>query len=100
MNRLRPQATTSHPRSVSKMLRATFLSVGLSVLATSALAATDIETCRDNQADAAARLTACNAAGADDKVTGRPKAFANWYIGDSLLRKRDHDGALALFNKA
>jgi tetratricopeptide (TPR) repeat protein len=82
------------------MLRALFLSVGLSVLATSALAATDIETCRDNQADGAARLTACNAAVADDKVTGKPKAFAHWYIGDSLLRKRDHDGALALFNKA
>ncbi len=82
------------------MLRATFLSVGLSVIATSALAATDIEICRDNQADAAVRLTACNAAVADDKVTGRPKAFANWYIGDALLRKRDHDGALALFNKA
>jgi tetratricopeptide (TPR) repeat protein len=82
------------------MLRACFLSVGLSVIATSALAATDIETCRDNQADAAARLTACNAAVADDKVTGKPKAFAHWYIGDSLLRKRDYDGALAIFNKA
>jgi tetratricopeptide (TPR) repeat protein len=82
------------------MLRASFLSIVSVVAATSALAATDIETCRDNQADAAARLTACNAAIADDKVTGRPKAFATWYIGDSLLRKRDHDGALALFNKA
>src|SRR5215216_1841796 len=82
------------------MLRALFLSVGLSVLATSALAATDIETCRDNQAEAADRLTACNAAVADDKITGKPKAFAHWYIGDSLLRKRDYDGALAVFNKA
>src|SRR4030095_6629442 len=82
------------------MLRACFLSVGLSVIATSALAATDIETCRDNQADAAARLVACNAAIADDKVTGKPKAFAHWYIGDSLLRKRDYDGALVIFHKA
>ena len=65
------------------MLRALFLSIGSFLLATSALAATDIETCRDNQADAAARLTACNAAVADDKVTGKPKAFANWYIGDA-----------------
>ena len=51
------------------MLRAFLLSIGLSVVATSAWAATDLETCRDNQADAAARLTACNAVVADDKVT-------------------------------
>lgn len=82
------------------MLRACFLSVGLSLIVTSALAATDVETCRDNQADAAARLTACTAVTADDKVTGKPKAFANWYIGDSLLKKRDYDGALAVLNKA
>ena len=60
------------------MLRAFLLSIGLSVLATSAWA-DDVETCRDNQAEAAARLTACNAVIADDKVTGKPKAFANWY---------------------
>ena len=82
------------------MIRGFLLSVVTLAIAGPALAATDIETCRDNQADAAARLTACNGAVADDKVTGKPKAFANWYIGDSLLRKRDHDGALALFNKA
>jgi tetratricopeptide (TPR) repeat protein len=82
------------------MLRAFLLSIVAVVAATPALAATDIETCRDNQADAAARLTACNAAIADDKVTGRPKAFAVWYIGDSLMKKRDYQGALALFNKA
>jgi len=82
------------------MLRACLLSIGLSVIATSALAATDIETCRDNQADAAARLTACNAAIADDKVTGKPKACAHWYIGDSLSKKRDYNGAIVAFNKA
>ncbi len=82
------------------MLRAFLLSIGLSVIATSALAATDIETCRDNQADAAARLTACNAAIADDKVTGKPKAFAHWYIGDSLSKKRDYNGAIVAFDKA
>ena len=81
------------------MLRAFLLSIGLSVLATSAWAG-DVETCRDNQAEAAARLTACNAVIADDKVTGKPKAFAVWYYGDTLLRKRDYDGALAAFNKA
>jgi tetratricopeptide (TPR) repeat protein len=82
------------------MLHAFFLSIGLSVIAGSAWAATDLEICRDNQAEAAARLTACTAVVADDKVTGRPKAFANWFIGDSLLKKRDYDGALAVLNKA
>lgn len=81
------------------MLRAFFLSLGLAVLATSAWAG-DVETCRDTQAEAAARLTACNAVIADDKVTGKPKAFATWYFGDTLLRKRDYDGALTAFNKA
>ena len=81
------------------MLRAFFLSLGLAVLATSAWAG-DVETCRDNQAEAAARLAACNAVIADDKVTGKPKAFAVWYFGDTLLRKRDYDGALVAFNKA
>jgi Flp pilus assembly protein TadD len=100
MNRPHPVATTGHPWSGSQMLRAFFLSIGLSVAATSAWAATDLETCRDNQAEATARLAACNAVVADDKVTGKPKAFANWYIGDSLLRKRDYDGALVVLNKA
>lgn len=82
------------------MLRAFLLSVGVLAVAIPALAATDVETCRDNQAEAAARLTACKAVSTDDNVTGKPKAFANWYIGDALLKKRDYDGALAVLNKA
>jgi hypothetical protein len=49
MNRPHPVATTGHVRSVWQMLRAFLLSIGLSVVATSAWAATDLETCRDNQ---------------------------------------------------
>src|SRR5438552_6139344 len=82
------------------MLRALILSIGLFVVAMPALAASDVETCRDNQAEAAVRLTACTAVTADEKVTGKPKAYATWYLGDSLLKKRDYDGALAVFNKA
>ena len=37
------------------MLRASLLTIGLRVVATPALAASDVETCRDNQAEAAAR---------------------------------------------
>ena len=81
------------------MLRA-FLSIASLLFASSALAATDVETCRDNQAEAAVRLTACNAVIADDKVTGRPKAFANWHVAESHMKKREYDRALALLNKA
>ncbi|MBR1125873.1 caspase family protein [Bradyrhizobium lablabi] len=81
------------------MLRACSLLIAPLFVATSALAATEVETCRDNQADAAIRLTACNAVIADDKAAGRPKAFAHWYVADSLLKKRDYDGAVALLNK-
>ena len=65
------------------MLRACFQSAGLFVVAMPALAATEVETCRDNKVEAAVRLTACTAVAADEKVTGKPKAFANWYVGDS-----------------
>src|SRR5205823_2195437 len=86
-----PRDKNPFPRSVSRMMRGFLVSIVTLVVAGPALAAADIETCRDNQAEAAARLTACNAAVADDKVTGKPKAFANWYIGDSLLKKRAYD---------
>lgn len=81
------------------MLRAFLLSLALSVIAASAWAG-DAETCRDNRTEATARLAACNAAIADDKVIGNPKAFAYWYVGDTLLKKRDYDGALVALNKA
>ena len=81
------------------MLRASLLSFGLLVGAWPAYAG-DVETCRDAKAEAAARLAACNAVIADEAVTGKPKAFAQWYLGDSLLKKRDYDRALAAFNKA
>jgi tetratricopeptide (TPR) repeat protein len=84
------------------MLRALalFLAFGLSVFATPAPAASNLETCRDGKAEAEARLAACTAAAADDRITGKPKAFANWYIGTALLKKRDYDGALTVLNKA
>src|SRR5206468_1340871 len=70
-----PRDKNPSPGSISRMMRGFLLSVVTLAVAGPALAATDIETCRDNQADAAARLTACNAAIADDKVTGKLKVF-------------------------
>jgi len=82
------------------MLRAFFLIVVTLFAAGSALAAGDIDTCRDAQAEPAARLTACEAAIADDKITGKPRAFAFWFRGEALLKKRDNDGAITAFSAA
>ena len=65
-----------------------------------ALAAAEIETCRDAGATSEARLVACSAVIADATMSGRPKAAAHAYIGDSLARKRDYDGAILAFTKA
>jgi tetratricopeptide (TPR) repeat protein len=34
---------------------------------------------------------------ADEKITGPSRAAAFWYRGDSLVKKRDYDGAIAAF---
>ena len=55
------------------MLRALLLGLVVLAVAGPALAAGDIETCRDNTAEAAARLAACESVIADDKITGTPE---------------------------
>jgi tetratricopeptide (TPR) repeat protein len=82
------------------MLRGLFLIVATLFAAAPALAAGDIDTCRDAQAEPAARLAACEAVIADDKITGKPRGSALWYRGDSLIKKRDYDGAIAAFSAA
>lgn len=82
------------------MLRGLFLIVVALFAAASALAAGDIDTCRDAQAEPAARLAACDAVIADDKVTGKSRAFAVWVRGEALLKKRDYDGAITAFSAA
>jgi tetratricopeptide (TPR) repeat protein len=79
------------------MLRA--LSLGLVMLAAAgpARAAGDIDTCRNSTAEPAARLAACESVIADEKITGPSRAAAFWYRGDSLVKKRDYDGAIAAF---
>ena len=34
---------------------------------------------------------------ADESITGPSRAAAFWYRGDSLMKKRDYDGAIAAF---
>ena len=82
------------------MLRALFLLAVTLVAAGPALAAGDIDTCRDAAADPVVRLAACETVIADDKITGKTKASAFWVRGDSLMKKRDYDNAIAAFSAA
>ena len=79
------------------MLRALFVSAVLVAVAGPALA-DDIDTCRDRQTEAKARLDACEKVIADDKIRrqGWPFAYA---VGDTLI-KSDYDGAIAAFEAA
>jgi len=65
-----------------------------------AQAAGDIDTCRKQDADPAARLAACESVIADDAITGKSRATAFWFRGDTLAKKRDYDGAIAAFSAA
>ncbi|OCK62251.1 caspase family protein [Bradyrhizobium sp. LMTR 3] len=79
------------------MLRALLLGLVLLVAAGPARAAGDVETCRNNAAEPAARLAACESVIADEMITGTSRAAAFWYRGDALVKKRDYDGAIAAF---
>src|SRR3954471_6214975 len=85
-------------RSALSMLRASLLGLVMFAAAGPARAAGDIETCRNNSAEPVARLAACESVIADDKITGPSRAAAFWYRGDSLMKKRDYDGAIAAFS--
>ena len=65
------------------MLRALLIGIVTLVAAGPALAAADIDTCRDLGADPDARLVACSAVAADDTITGKPRAAAYQVIGES-----------------
>jgi tetratricopeptide (TPR) repeat protein len=79
------------------MLRALLLGLVMLAAAGPARAAGDIDTCRNSTAEPAARLAACESVIADEKITGPSRAAAFWYRGDSLVKKRDYDGAIAAF---
>jgi tetratricopeptide (TPR) repeat protein len=79
------------------MLRALLLALVMFAAAGPARAAGDIDTCRNSTAEPAARLVACESVIADESITGPSRAAAFWYRGDSLMKKRDYDGAIAAF---
>ena len=80
------------------MLRALLLGLVMLVAAGPVRAAGDIDTCRNSTAEPAARLAACESVIADEKITGPSRAAAFWFRGDSLMKKRDYDGAIAAFS--
>jgi tetratricopeptide (TPR) repeat protein len=79
------------------MLRALWLGLVMLAAASPARAAGDIDTCRNSTAEPAARLVACESVIADEKITGPSRAAAFGYRGESLVKKRDYDGAIAAF---
>jgi tetratricopeptide (TPR) repeat protein len=79
------------------MLRALLLGLVMLAATGPARAAGDIETCRNSTAEPIARLAACESVIADEKITGTSRAAAFWFRGDSLMKKRDYDGAIAAF---
>src|SRR5258708_31634472 len=87
-------------RSVSPMLRAFLMSIVTLAIASPALAAADLDTCRDIQADLSLRLAACEDVIAEGKVSGKSIAAAYQVRGDALIKKRDYDGAIAAFSAA
>ena len=60
----------------------------------------DADTCRNTTAEAAVRLAACESVIADDKAPSRSRAYAFWFRGDMLMKRRDYDKALAAFDAA
>jgi tetratricopeptide (TPR) repeat protein len=88
------------------MLRVLFVSAILLVVSSIVPAmaepepADDLATCRDRQADAALRLTACEKLIAAGQVTGKDLGLALCVRGNTLLAKRDTDKAIAAFGAA
>ena len=88
------------------MLRALFVSIV--ILMASAVAPAiadptlgdDLATCRDRQADAKLRLSACENLLAAGQLTGKDLGIALLVRGNALAAKRDYDKAITAFNAA
>src|SRR4051812_44607193 len=100
MNSWSRPATNLHSPERLAMLRALFVASVTLAGVGPALAAADIDTCRDPVAEPEARLVACSAVTVDDAITGKPKAAAYQVMGDSFMKKRDYDSAITAFGKA
>jgi tetratricopeptide (TPR) repeat protein len=81
------------------MLRVLFVSLLTLTLAAPALA-DDLETCRDRQADAKLRTTACESLLNSGKLAGKDLGIALSVRGNALLAKRELDKAIAAYSAA
>ena len=81
------------------MLRALLLLAATLTIAGPARA-DDIDTCRDRQAEAKARLAACENLIVAGKVTGKDLANAQSVRGNAQLARHDQDNAIAAFGAA
>jgi tetratricopeptide (TPR) repeat protein len=62
--------------------------------------ADDLEACHDRQAEAKARLDACEKVIASGQASGKDLATAHFVRGNALLTRRDNDKAIAAFGAA
>ncbi len=62
--------------------------------------ADDLETCRDRQAEAKARLDACEKVIASGQASGKDLGIALAVRGNALLTRRDNDKAIVAFSAA
>ncbi|MET4212790.1 caspase family protein [Bradyrhizobium sp. LA2.1] len=60
----------------------------------------DLATCRDRQAEAQARATACDNLLKADKLGGKDKSLALVVRGNALINKRDYDRAIEALSSA
>jgi tetratricopeptide (TPR) repeat protein len=81
------------------MLRGLFAAILALAFAGPALA-DDLETCRDRQADAKARLDSCEKLITAGQLTGKDLAVALSVRGNALMIKHDNDKAIAAFSAA
>ena len=82
------------------MPRAILLVIAMLLATGTARAASEAEirACRSRDSEPAARLAACEAVIADDRISGRPRAIALYVRGEAAMKKRDYDGAIAAYD--
>ncbi|MEH2488967.1 caspase family protein [Bradyrhizobium sp. AZCC 2230] len=76
------------------------LVAGVAIAAAEPQAGDDLAICRDRQADAQARTTACENLLNADRVTGKDKAVALSVRGNTFINKRDYDRAIDVLSTA
>ncbi|MBR0902607.1 caspase family protein [Bradyrhizobium liaoningense] len=76
------------------------LAASASIAAADPQAGDDLAICRDRQADAQARATACDNLLSADRLAGKDKAIALSVRGNALLNKRDYVHAIEILSAA